>query len=781
MKTKLLSTIAGIFFLATFQVFSSIPVVLNSNQEMQSETQFANGKVLTVKVHSQGIANNMLGDSEYRKVSIYLPPGYIENSTTNYPVIYMLSDVNGTNEDWFQILGSTDFIETLDKLITQGGIKPAIMVFPDGKNKIGGSWYTNSSVTGNWEDFVVNDVVNYIDQNFRTLPFAASRGIAGKGMGGYGALKLATKHADVFSAVYSLNALVDFETMITHEYIWSNSMKIATEALQYPTPNEFANKLLGMAVAFAPDPNKPVLLGNLPKTENGEIVNDVFEKWLDQDPLQMIGNYTNNLNLLKAISVDCSNSDACIMLSSNYSKALTENGIKNSFSYFTGTEKNDLLKRVTDVMLPMFSENLAHSLLDFKAKPWYVHNDVLQTKLITDGSIYIVPVTVNSSISLKSDEIIKIDAKANFVNDIHLNSMSTGIYRIYGVSNSGFTGKSIMFGVNGGIPQVTISVFCSCTGQKMKTCEMTVNGKLCVPGPDGDHCFAADENLAPDGKIMLCVKNKNYGELTKSVVIHTDTTLNISLIKDSHLQVVEKGTNKPVFESTVTHNNQATLTDVGGFTTIQNIQNGVLECRIFKSGYHTESVNMQLEPGKTAVVELTPKKADVNFVLIGTEGHLADGIIKIGTVSLKPDEFGKAKLNGLDTRVEYSYTIQNASYNVVQNSFYLESDITLPIYLEPKAVNEAQLKSDLVATSIKDNFINDIQMYPNPATNEITVQISSLKGFTVELRTETGALLQKEKTEGTLHRINLSNLSNGVYFVTVKTDNFYYTRKIMKL
>jgi hypothetical protein len=72
-------------------------------------------------------------------------------------------------------------------------------------------------------------------------------------------------------------------------------------------------------------------------------------------------------------------------------------------------------------------------------------------------------------------------------------------------------------------------------------------------------------------------------------------------------------------------------------------------------------------------------------------------------------------------------------------------------------------------------------IYPNPATEAVTVQTGVNKGFTVELSTINGTLIYKSKIEGTLHQINLSNLSNGVYFVTVKSDNFYHTRKIMKL
>ena len=784
MKTKLLFTIAGIFVLSTIRVFSSIPAELS--QEMPSETQFASGKMLTVKVHSEGIANNMLGDTENRKVSIYLPPGYEKNTDTNYPVIYMLSDVNGTNENWFQTLGDIDFIKVLDKSFQSGNIKPAILVFPDGKNKLGGSWYTNSVVAGNWENFIVSDVVDYIDNNFRTLPYAASRGIAGKGMGGYGALKMATKHPDVFSAVYSLNALVDFETIITNKYIWNNSIKIAVQATTYPSTDEFTNRLLGMAVAFAPDPNKSDIKGNLPKTETGELVSEVFEKWLQQDPLHMIQEYTDNLKALKAIIVDCSTSNAEIMLSDNYAKALTSNGVINTFSFFAGNENSDILKRVMNVMLPMFSKNLANSLLEFEYKPCYTYSDVLKVSMITDGNVYVVPFNNNISLlSMNSNKVIEFGVKANTVVEIPLANFDKGIYRIYGVSNSGVTGKSHVFGVNSGTPVVKVCVTDSHTGKMITTCQMTVNDIVCKPNQEGGHCFNAEGNIA------ICAKKENYGDLTKSATIYTDTIINISLVKDSYLQVQERRIRKPIFEAMVTQNNRATLTDASGNTTVQNIVNGILNCHIFKPGYFTETVNMELVPGQTAVVYLTKKLANIDFVLIGDPEHFDWVTIKLGELKAQPDPKGWAAFNDIDTRKEYSYSILSGNSELAKGSFYLQSDTIIAIDLWPEnnnsgsesklSVSENAEKSYNVITGSKNELDLEILIYPNPAKNEITVQTSSITGFTVELISATGALLQNLKTEGNLHRINLSNLSNGVYFVTVKSDNFYHTQRIMKL
>ena len=773
MKTKLLFTIAGIFFMV-FGVCASTLFESGLEQEMQNETQFANGKVLTVKVHSPSIENNLLGDSEFRKVSVYLPPGYDQNSDRNYPVIYMLSDMNGTNEDWFHISGNQLLTEIVDKSIRSGKIKPMIMVFPDGKNKFGGSWYTNSPVSGNWEDFVVNDMVNYIDQNFRTLPFAMSRGIAGIGMGGYGALKLATKNPGVFSAVYSLNALVDFETLINHQYLWNSSFINAAKANRYPTDDELANKLLGMAVAFAPDKDKTAIPGNLPKTETGEIVQAVFEKWMDNDLLKMIQQYSNNLELLKGITIDCSTADAKVMLNSNYSDALKSNGIKHTINYFEGDV--NILSRFTAVLLPMFTENLTHSLLEFNANTCYTYSDVLKATLKTDGSIFIVPNGTNGDLkSIQENNVIKLDVKANQENEIPFTGLNKGIYKIYGVISNGFVDKSHTFGLNGGEPEVTVCIIDTKTGKKMNTCGLKVNNEDCLPNENGDYCFTGE------GLTTICTQQKDYGRVEKSVMIYTDTTFVLSLAHDSYLQVVDKNYGAPVFEAIVTHNKKASLTGRNGFTTVQNLQDGMLECRIFKAGYFTEEVKMPLQPGATAVVALTPKKADITFVLIGTEGHLQDGTIKLGNLSLKPDEFGRATFTGIDTRVEYVYTIENASYEKVEASIFPEANITIPIYLEPRSFGVPQLKDEQLVTGINEQMARGIMIYPNPATDAVTVKTSGNKGLSVELSTINGTLIYKSKIEGTLHQINMSNLSNGVYFVTVKSDNFYHTRKIMKL
>ena len=138
-----------------------------------------------------------MGENPTRAVSIYLPPGY-DQSNESYPVIYFL---HGFTAD-HQIAPLKDI---LDYAIAKQRIRPFIWVAPNQKTSYDGSFYSNSGLFGNWEDFTVETLVEYIDSHYRTLKNKDSRGITGHSMGGYGALKLAMKHPDVYGSVYAIS------------------------------------------------------------------------------------------------------------------------------------------------------------------------------------------------------------------------------------------------------------------------------------------------------------------------------------------------------------------------------------------------------------------------------------------------------------------------------------------------------------------------------------------------------------------------------------------------
>ena len=100
----------------------------------------------------------------------------------------------------------------MDSLISAGTIPELIIVAPNGRNAYKHSFYLNSTVTGRWEDYVVEDVVGFVDANYRTLLGLAVRGIAGHSGGANGAFFIAMRHSDVFGAVYAMAPCCSGET-----------------------------------------------------------------------------------------------------------------------------------------------------------------------------------------------------------------------------------------------------------------------------------------------------------------------------------------------------------------------------------------------------------------------------------------------------------------------------------------------------------------------------------------------------------------------------------------
>ena len=168
------------------------------------------GTLIVRTIEAPALARNRMGIAERQELAIYLPPSYREGER-RYPVLYWLP--NFTTCLWRYTGGGYQGFhlrQTLDELIAKGAAREMIVVIPNAVHMLGGSCFRNSPLSGNWEDFIVKDVVTYVDGQFRTLPSAGARGLTGHGMGGSGALEIALKHPDLFGGVYAMSpALFD--------------------------------------------------------------------------------------------------------------------------------------------------------------------------------------------------------------------------------------------------------------------------------------------------------------------------------------------------------------------------------------------------------------------------------------------------------------------------------------------------------------------------------------------------------------------------------------------
>ncbi len=145
------------------------------------------------------------------KYSIYLPPGY-DASERSYPVVYLLHGYSDDETGWIQF-GEANSIA--DKGIADGEFSPCIIVMPDGKV----TWYCNSADGKDpWEDMFIQEFIPFIEKEYRIRPKKEFRAIAGLSMGGYGALKLAMRHTDLFSSCVAMSSgTFTDEQILEHE------------------------------------------------------------------------------------------------------------------------------------------------------------------------------------------------------------------------------------------------------------------------------------------------------------------------------------------------------------------------------------------------------------------------------------------------------------------------------------------------------------------------------------------------------------------------------------
>ena len=316
------------------------------------------GKIVMESFDSEILKDNPLGDPTERNFPVYLPHSY-DVSDKKYPVVFLLVGFTGKgsmnlNESFLK----ENIHERLDRLIATGIMKEMIVVMPDCITKYGGSQYINSAATGNYEDYIVKELVEYIDGKYRTLQKAESRAVIGKSSGGYGAVMLSMRNPDVFGLMCSTAGDMYFEYCYMPDFPKfipaienygkgdtgvSNFIK---EELNYkqPKPKYFHTLIntIGMASCYSPNPEGFNTKGynfDLPfDIHTGQLDPKVFGKWKEWDPVDLVDKYTDNLKKLKLIYLDAGMSDEFNLNNGAriFCGKLEAAGIKYKHEEFTG-------------------------------------------------------------------------------------------------------------------------------------------------------------------------------------------------------------------------------------------------------------------------------------------------------------------------------------------------------------------------------------------------------------------------------------------------------------
>lgn len=312
----------------------------------QNPVETKNGSWEKIKVHGKSLEGNLEGDSPDRDVFVYLPPSYAASPNRRYPVLYFLHGYAAHAETYWKSLSVP---AAADADIANGSSREMIIVLPDAFTVYSGSMFSNSPTTGDWEAFISDDLVAYIDAHYRTIAGRSARGLAGHSMGGYGTMRIGMKHPEVFSVLYAMSSCC----------LMNDPQRLVpgAGANQRPT-GVLAKALSAQAAAWAPDPRNPPDFFDLP-TKDGEIQPLIAAKWTTNSPLVMVDQYVPNLKKYRAIAIDVGTQDPFLTTNSELDQALTRLGVTHKFETYEGDHGNRITARFAAKVLPFFSENFA--------------------------------------------------------------------------------------------------------------------------------------------------------------------------------------------------------------------------------------------------------------------------------------------------------------------------------------------------------------------------------------------------------------------------------------
>jgi enterochelin esterase-like enzyme len=363
----------------------------------QAGPQAGKGTVDRVKVHGKSLEGNLEGDSPDRDVFIYLPPSYAKETNRRYPVVYLLHGYGLTAERWMPF---ANLAATSDKNIGAGTMREMILVNPDAFTKYNGSMYSSSVTIGDWESFIADDLVSYVDSHYRTIPDRKSRGLGGHSMGGYGTMRIGMKRPDVFSSLYAMSSCCLMNNPggggggnrggaapaagAQGGARGDNAGQAGAAPAGRGAPagagaqggrggqaaagrggnaarggrgGGFANVGSAQAAAWAANPKNPPNFFDEP-TVNGQVQPAVAAKYLANSPLVMIDQYVTGLKKYSAIALDVGTADGLAASNRQLVERMTDLGIPHTFETYDGDHTNRVPLRFEVNVLPFFSKNL---------------------------------------------------------------------------------------------------------------------------------------------------------------------------------------------------------------------------------------------------------------------------------------------------------------------------------------------------------------------------------------------------------------------------------------
>ena len=307
-------------------------------------------EVQSVKVHGPSLVGNLEGNNPDRNVVVVLPPDYAKNKAKRYPVVYFLHGFAISGQNFANFLH-------VPEAVAHSAAKGAgfIVVVPDTLTRLGGSMYSSSVTTGDFQAFVAKDLVAYVDSHYRTIARREGRGLAGHSMGGYGTWTIGMRYAPVFAGIYAMSACCVSPRTETVE----SAQKMAGTPLEQGIKGDFGTRAgLSSAVAWSPDPQNPPYYVDFP-IKDGKLDPLVLAKWANNSPLAQVASHVGDLKSFVAVGADVGDKDGLITDDTAIHDELTRFGVRHDWAVYPGNHVSGIVQRFDEVVLPFFARHLA--------------------------------------------------------------------------------------------------------------------------------------------------------------------------------------------------------------------------------------------------------------------------------------------------------------------------------------------------------------------------------------------------------------------------------------
>lgn len=281
------------------------------------------GRLETPLLRSAVLRGNVLSDPTDREVLVYLPPSYDESKPRRYPLVVILPAFGASHRTLATFrLWEKNVFEILESLVLRAECVEAILAVPDAVDRWGGSQFLDSAATGAYQTYLVDEVVPFLDQLYRTVPRREGRAIVGRSSGGFGALRVGIDRPDAFAAIgsHAGDALFDVSLRPTFTEVATVLDREPGGLVGFATrmrdegpraSGDFAGiALLACAAAYAPNTGSPFPHCDLPFDPASALpLPEVWERWLEHDPVLLLERFPAALTKAAFVYLDAGNRD----------------------------------------------------------------------------------------------------------------------------------------------------------------------------------------------------------------------------------------------------------------------------------------------------------------------------------------------------------------------------------------------------------------------------------------------------------------------------------------